>query len=319
MNQPQYDVAVVGGGAAGLSAALVLSRARRKVLVVDAGQPRNAPATHVHGYLSRDGFPPGQLLTCGRKEVTRYGGVAVEGSVTELVPHGRTSFWVLLANGQRISARRVLVTTGLRDELPDVPGLADRWGRDVLHCPYCHGGEVRDRRIGVLATGATALHRALLFRQLSAQVTVVLDAGATLTDEEREQLDARSVAVVDGPAARVEAGPEGIRGVRLASGGLVALDALVVAPRTVARAGLLAPLGLEPVEVRVGGQVIGTRVEADETGATAVPGVWVAGNVADLRAMVVVSAAAGLAAAVAINSDLVAEDTRRAVGSLHRV
>jgi thioredoxin reductase len=135
MNQLQYDVAVVGGGAAGLSAALVLARARRKVLVIDAGQPRNAPATHMHGYLSRDGFPPGQLLASGREEVTRYGGAVLEGSVTELVPHGRTAFWVLLASGQRISARRVLVTTGLRDELPDIPGLADRWARDVLHCP----------------------------------------------------------------------------------------------------------------------------------------------------------------------------------------
>jgi thioredoxin reductase len=131
-------VAIVGGGAAGLSAALVLGRARRRVAVIDAGEPRNAPAAHMYGYLSRDGFGPGQLLAFGREEVRKYGGAFVEGVVTEVVPNGRTGFWVLLADGQRISARRVLVTTGLRDELPDIPGLADRWARDVLHCPYCH-------------------------------------------------------------------------------------------------------------------------------------------------------------------------------------
>src|SRR3954451_20080204 len=120
-NQRPYDVAVIGGGAAGLSATLVLSRARRSVLVVDTGQPRNAPATHMHGYLSRDGLPPGDLLVRGREEVTSYGGNILEGRVTELVPDGRTGFWALLEGGHRIAARRVIVTTGLRDEIPIFP------------------------------------------------------------------------------------------------------------------------------------------------------------------------------------------------------
>src|SRR6478609_8021886 len=144
-----YDVIVIGGGAAGLSAALVLSRARRKVLVVDAGSPRNAPAAHMHGYLSRDGTPPAELLAAGRREVNSYGGEIIDGAVTDLVPAGH-GFTALLAGGQRISSRRLLVTTGLRDELPDIPGLRDRWARDVLHCPYCHGHEVRDHRLGVI-------------------------------------------------------------------------------------------------------------------------------------------------------------------------
>src|SRR3954465_11542973 len=138
MTQPQYDVAVIGGGAAGLSAALVLSRARRNVVVIDAGEPRNAPATQMYGYLSRDGLPPSQLLARGREEAARYGATILQGSAGELVPHGRTAFWMLLADGRRISARRVLVTTGLRDERPDIPGLADRWARDVLALPYFH-------------------------------------------------------------------------------------------------------------------------------------------------------------------------------------
>jgi thioredoxin reductase len=119
----RYDVVVIGGGAAGLSAALVLSRARRKVLVVDAGEPRNAPATHMHGYLSRDGVAPAELLATGRDEVKGYGGDIVAGTVTALVPDGRSGFWVLVG-GQRISARRLLVTTGLRDDAIEFPTQA---------------------------------------------------------------------------------------------------------------------------------------------------------------------------------------------------
>src|SRR4051794_40161952 len=138
-NQRPYDVAVIGGGAAGLSAALVLSRARRSVLVVDTGQPRNAPATHMHGYLSRDGLPPGDLLLRGREEVTSYGGNIFEGRVTDLVPNGRTGFWALLEGGHRIAARRVIVTTGLRDEIPDIPGLRERWPAACCTAPTATG------------------------------------------------------------------------------------------------------------------------------------------------------------------------------------
>src|SRR3954467_6076568 len=137
----EYDVVVVGGGAAGLSAALVLARARRAVLVVDAGKPRNAPAAHMHGFLSRDGLPPGDLLALGRGEVAGYGGELLDGTVSDVARRGDSSFDVLLSGGRRVVARRLLVTTGLRDELPTIAGLSTRWARDVLHCPYCHGYE----------------------------------------------------------------------------------------------------------------------------------------------------------------------------------
>src|SRR3954467_8498510 len=160
-----YDVAVIGGGGAGLSAALVLSRARRRVLVVDAGSPRNAPAAHMHGFLSRDGFPPGELLAEGRREVKTYGGEILVGTATDLVRDGRSRFWVLLGDGQRISARRLLVAAGLAHGLPDIPGLRDRWARDVLHCPYCHGHQIRDRQLGVIGGTAGAVHYAQIVRQ----------------------------------------------------------------------------------------------------------------------------------------------------------
>ncbi|WP_431975270.1 FAD-dependent oxidoreductase [Micromonospora haikouensis] len=306
-----YDVVVVGGGAAGLSGALALARARRSVLVVDAGQPRNAPAGHVHNYLGREGTPPAELVAAGRDEVTRYGGEIVAGRV-EAAAREDTGFVVTLDGGREVRARRLLVATGLVDELPDLPGLAERWGRDVLHCPYCHGWEVRDRRIGVLATGPTAVHQAELWRQWSPHVLLLLH-DATLAAEDTERLAAREITVVADRVAAVEITDDILTGVRLASGEVVALDAVVVAPRFTARAEVLESLGCKPVDVEFGGRVIGTQVPADPTGATAVPGVWVAGNVADVRAQVVASAAAGLAAGAAINADLVAEEGRAAV------
>ena len=150
MEERIYDVVVVGGGAAGLSAALVLGRARRRVAVVDAGAPRNAPAAHMQGFLSRDGMPPADLLAAGRAEVTGYGVALIEDQVVEI----EAGFVVRLARGNALQGRRVLVATGVHDELPEIPGVRERWGRDLLHCPYCHGWEVRDQPIGVLGTPA---------------------------------------------------------------------------------------------------------------------------------------------------------------------
>ncbi|MFF3672074.1 FAD-dependent oxidoreductase [Microtetraspora malaysiensis] len=307
-----YDVVVVGGGAAGLSGALALARARRSVLVVDEGRPRNAPAGHVHNYLGREGTPPAELAAAGRDEVTRYGGQIVSGRAETAAKAG-DGFLVTLDDARHVRARRLLVTTGLVDELPDVPGLAERWGRDVLHCPYCHGWEVRDRRIGVLATGPLAWHQAEMWRQWSPDVLVLLHHAPPPDAERAERLAARGIVVVDGPVAGVDTDGDTLTGVRLASGEVVALDAVVVASRLSARADVLESLGLKTVEVEIGGHVVGTRVPADPTGATAVPGVWVAGNVADVQAQVIASATAGLTAGAAINADLVAEDTRDAV------
>ena len=306
-----YDVVVVGGGAAGLNGALMLARSRRSVVVIDAGAPRNAPAAGVHGLLARDGVPPATLLADGRAEVRRYGGEVVNGEVTG-ARRDTDGFVVNLADGRSVRARRLLVTTGLVDELPDVPGLRERWGREVLHCPYCHGWEVRDRAIGVLASGPMSVHQALLFRQLSADVTYFAHTMPPLTGEQAEQLAARGIGVVDGPVAAVETAADRLVGVRLADGTFVARDALVVSPRMVARAGFLAGLGLRPAAHPAG---VGEHIPADPTGRTDVPGVWVAGNVTDPVAQVGTAAAAGAGAGAQINADLVAEETRRAVAA----
>ncbi|MFB8381876.1 NAD(P)/FAD-dependent oxidoreductase [Streptomyces rubiginosohelvolus] len=320
MKQQRYDVVIVGGGAAGLSGALALGRARRSVLVIDAGEPRNAPASHVHNYLGRESTPPGELLAIGRGEAAGYGAEIVEGRVAsaERLPEsadGEQGFRVVTEDGRSVEARRLLVTTGLVDELPPVPGLAARWGREVLHCPYCHGHEVADRPIGVLATGPLAVHQALMWRQWSDDVTLFLHTGPEPTEEEYEQLAARDVAVVDGEVRGLEVADDRFTGVTLASGRVVPREALVVQARFVARSAVLESLGLKPVAQEMGGAVIGSYIPTDPTGATEVPGVWAAGNVTRLTEQVIGAAAAGLMAGGAVNGDLITEDTRLAVAA----
>ncbi|MGJ7905269.1 NAD(P)/FAD-dependent oxidoreductase [Actinopolyspora sp. H202] len=304
-----YEVAVIGGGAAGLNGALLLSRARRSVVVIDSGEPRNAPATGVHGLLGREGVPPGELLESGREEVRDYGGHVVSGEVVAVTRDGE-EFVLDLGDGRSVRALRLLVTTGLVDELPEVAGLRERWGADVVHCPYCHGWEVRDRTVGVLATGPMSVHQALLFRQWSFDVKFFSHNLRTPTGEEAERLAARGIQVVDGAVESLEVGEQGITGVRLVDGTVVGREVLAIAPRMTARAAFLAELGLRAVEHPSG---IGEYVPAEGTGATEVEGVWVAGNVTDPSAQVGPAAAAGATAAARINADLVEEETARAV------
>ncbi|MDI9884386.1 NAD(P)/FAD-dependent oxidoreductase [Streptomyces sp. HNM0645] len=307
----ELDVVVVGGGAAGLSAALTLARARRTVLVVDSGEPRNAPAAGVHGLLGREGMPPGELVRTGREEVGRYGGTVVSDTVTGIGRDGGR-FVVETASGGGHRARHLLVASGLVDELPGVPGLRERWGRDVLHCPYCHGWEVRDEPIGVLASGPAAVHQALLFRQWTPDVTLFLHTAEDPAEEQWEQLAARGIAVVDGEVTGLSVEDDRLCGVRLASGRRVPVRALAVGPSFAARGDLLAGLGVTTAEHPMG---VGRYVESDARGATAAEGVWVAGNVTDLMASVAMAAASGAQAAMAINAELVAADTAAAVAA----
>lgn len=309
------DAVVIGGGAAGLNGALMLARSRRSVVVIDSGEPRNAPAQAVHGLLARDGTPPAELLEQGRAEVRRYGGTVRSGEVVKAVaaepaPDGDLRFSVTLADGDTLAARRILVATGLRDVLPDVPGVAAHWGGAVVHCPYCHGWEVRDEPIGVLATGPASVHQALLFSQLTNDL-VYLSGGTALDDDARARLTARGVRIVETPVDRVMSDAEGrLAGVVLADGQLVARRVLAVASRVHARLDGLEALGL-PVEDLPNG--LGNRVVSGQAGTTAVPGVWVAGNVTDPSAQVGSSAAAGALAGAHINADLVTAETEAAM------
>ncbi|GGL25140.1 oxidoreductase [Nocardia jinanensis] len=306
-----YDVVVAGGGAAGLNGALMLARSRRTVVVIDAGEPRNAPAAGVHGLLGRDGMPPAELLETGRAEVRRYGGQVVSGEITAATRDG-DGFAVTLADGRTVRARRLLVTTGLTDELPDIPGLRERWGRDVVHCPYCHGWEVRDRAIAVLSRGPISVHQVQLFRQLSDDVVYFTHDQPDPTPEAAERLAARGVRVVPGKVTGIEITDDRISGIQLADGTVVAREVVAVGTHMVARSGFLEGLGLAAVE-HPGG--FGRYIPSDATGRTEVPGVWAAGNVTDLSAQVGPAAAAGATAGAHINADLVEEEFDTAVAA----
>ena len=292
-----------------MSAAVALGRARRTVAVVDAGEPRNATAHAVHNFLTRDGTSPSELRRLGRAEASTYGATLID-SRAENVQRADDGFAVTLSTGGVVTGRRLLVTTGLVDELPEVEGLRERWGVDVLHCPYCHGWEVRDRAIGVLATGPRALHQALMFRQWSADITLLLNDQELPGAEQLELLAARGIDVVEGRVERLVVEDDALVGVELAGGGVRALNALVVGAPVRVRAGLLVDLGLELADHPMG---MGQYVATDATGATSLAGVWAAGNVTNLAGQVITSAAEGLWAGAQINASLIADDERAAL------
>lgn len=340
------DIVIVGGGPTGLAAAIALARSLRSVLVIDSGAPRNAASAHAHNVLGQEGIEPTALLAAGRQEAAGYGVrfAAAEATHAASEAEGVT---LNLADGQRIHARALLLATGVRDRLPDIPGLADAWGGSVLHCPYCHGYEVRGQRIGVLATSPMSAHQALLFRQLSADVTVFLHAGPEALGAEAQLLTARGVRLVDAQVSavltesgradghpvqegraqtgraqegrdqegrdqegRVQNGRAQVTGVQLADGSVHALDALVVAPVSEPRAELFEQLGGRLAEHPAGRFIpVGPMFD------TGIRHVWAAGNITDLRAMVVSSAGAGLSAAAAINASLATADAHAALAA----
>ncbi|MGN6688041.1 MAG: FAD-dependent oxidoreductase [Actinomycetales bacterium] len=323
------DVAVVGGSAGGLAAALQLARQRRSVIVIDSGEPRNAAAEHLHSFLTRDGQPPAQLLEAARAEVRGYGVEVVAGRVVAVtraepahadltqaaLPRARTTqrgerFVLELAAGHTVSARRVIVATGIADELPDITGLADHWGREVIHCPFCHGYEVRDQRIVQLVTHPLALHTAPLFRQLTERLTVLVQPGVEVDQDELGRLTGAGVDVRTVAVHRVVTDEDGrLAALELADGSSLAADAVVVSPRFRPRLEPFAALGLQSEPHRTG---LGSVLVADATGATSVEGVYAAGNVTEPSLQLLPAAAQGSQVGGAVAFSLAEEDTREA-------
>ncbi|HET9970220.1 MAG TPA: bifunctional NAD(P)/FAD-dependent oxidoreductase/class I SAM-dependent methyltransferase [Streptosporangiaceae bacterium] len=300
------DVCVIGGSAAGLAAALALGRQRRSVIVVDSGQPRHGPSAHIHGYLGRDGFPPAELIAAGREEVRSYGGEVLAGHVSRVSRAEAGGFRAELAGGHSVIARRVLAATGLADELPDIEGLAEHWGRDAIGCPFCHGYEFRDQRIVQIVTHPAGLRSAGLFRQLSDRLTVVLHDPAGVDDAELDALRAGGVTIVQDQVNRIITGAGGhVAAVGLAGGGSVDADAVAVGPRFRVRAEPFAALGLRPVAHPAG---LGDFLETDATGQTAVPGLYAAGTAAGPGQQMLQAAADGGRVGAMISLGLARED-----------
>ncbi len=300
------SVAVIGGSAAGLAAALQLGRQRRSVIVVDSGEPRNAPAAHMHGYLGYDGIAPSDYAAIAREEVRRYGTEVLDGRVVDVARIGDGRFRLALVGGHTVIARRVLAATGLIDELPDIAGLEEHWGRGVIHCPFCHGYEVRDQRIVQIVSHPMGLHSAVLFRQLSERLTLVLHDGVSAGHPELEALRTAGVRVVDDRATSVIAGDDGrVVAVELASGERIEADAVAIGARFHPRIDALASLGVVLAEHPSG---LGDVIDTSPTGETSVPGLYGAGNVTDPSHQVLHAAANGSWVASMISFSLARED-----------
>jgi len=289
------DVVVIGGGPAGLSAALLLGRCRRRVLVCDAGKPRNAAARALHGYLSRDGTRPTELLAMGREELRPYGIELRQVTVTDVVPRGDT-FEVHLETGERLSARKVLVATGVRDQLPTIDGIAECYGISVHHCPYCDGWEVRERALAVIGHGSSAAGLALSLKTWSDRVVICSNGRARIPRPHQLQLAAHDIAVVERPIARLDHADGHVRRLVMRDGSDVACDAVFFSTGQYAQSDLARRLGCE--FTRKG------TVKTDHLGQTCVPGVYVVGDASRDMQFVIVAAAEGAKAGVAINKAL---------------
>ncbi|SCL15381.1 Thioredoxin reductase [Micromonospora nigra] len=302
----RWDVIVVGGGVAGLSAALTLGRARRRVLVVDAEEPRNRFAAQVHGALGHEGTDPAELLRRGREELGTYD-VTIRPGTVEQVADTEGGLTVALGGGDTVSARALIVASGLTDELPDIAGTGEQWGVGVLHCPYCHGWEVRDQRLAVLGTSPVSLHQAELVRQWSDRLTFFTAACGPLDPEIAARLRSRGVELIETPVAEILSDNGRLTGVRLTDGSQVALDAVFIAPTLRPHDEFLAALRLERAE-----NPMGSFIAVDPTGRTSHPRVWAVGNVVNPGANVPISIGAGSMTGGVVNMALVTEDFEHA-------
>jgi thioredoxin reductase len=300
MDTDRYDVVVVGGSFAGLSATMQLARARRRVVVLDTKRPRNRFTHASHGFPGQDGRAPADILDTFRAEVLAYPTIQFR---EDEATHARAvddGFEVTLASGSILAARRIILATGLTDELPDVPGVRERWGVTVLHCPYCHGYEVADRRFGVLAAGERAVHQALLVADWSADVTLFINQAMEPDAEQVAQLLARGVRIEPRPVAALVGEGTELSGARLTDGTVIPVDAMFTQPRTRIANPLAEELGCELEEGPFGGLVIRT----DARKATTVPGVFAAGDVA-VAMNATVAAASGVMAGAGAHQSLV--------------
>jgi thioredoxin reductase len=300
-----WDCIVVGGGAAGLSAALVLGRARRRTLVVDAGAQSNLVADGVGGLLGHDGRAPADLYAAGRAELAAYPSVQVRAGEVVDGERSEHGFALQLADGAREVTRRVLLATGMEYRLPVISGAAERWGRSVFHCPFCHGWEVRDRALAVLDRGAAGVRRALLLRYWSDDVVLLADGPAELDAGDAERLRAAGVAVDERPVAGLRGPGSSLTAVVFGDGGERACEGLLVPVTLHQRSALAERLGAGTAEP---GPIVVDAVEADPTFHTGVPGLSAAGDVTGHMQSVANAIAAGSTAAAVVVHGLMAED-----------
>lgn len=294
-----YDVIVIGGSFAGLSAAMQLARARRRVLVLDSRRPRNRFASHAHGFLGQDGKAPGEIIDEAAAQLSAYPSAHVATGEAHSAERVDDRFIVTQSSGSASSADRLILATGVRDELPALPGLDKRWGISALHCPYCHGYEVADKRLGVLATHSLSIHQAMLVPDWG-PTTWFTQGIVEPSTEETALLKARNVQIERAPVVEVLGDATNMTGLRLADGRVIEIDALFLAPRTQMASPLAKQLGCEFDE-----GPIGPVIRVDDWKQTSVPGVFAAGDAASAWSNATFASAAGVAAGVAAHRSLI--------------
>jgi thioredoxin reductase len=295
MNEKRFDVIVVGGGPAGLSAALILGRMRREVLLLDTDAPANAVSSAMHGFLAQDGVPPAEVRRVAAEQLDPYGSVERRATAAVFARRAAEGFEVTLAGGDTVWGRRLLLAHGMRYGLPDLDGVEELWGKRVFHCPYCHGWEVRDQAIAVYASGEKAVHQALLLRALSEEV-VLLSAGIDAGDEDRRHLARAGVRVIDDPVERLAPIEDGLRVEFAGERRDLERHALFIQPELSLASEIAPSLGAGLTETGA--------VHTDETGLTTVPGLYAAGDAGTEVQSVAVATGSGARAAYALNADL---------------
>jgi len=295
-----YEVVIVGGSAAGLSAALVLGRSRRNVLVCDTNQPRNGSSPTSHSMYTRDGTPSADLIAIGRAQLERYDVELRAVGVTQVRSADQHTFLIALANGEQVRSRRVLLATGVRDILPPLAGIEQFWGTSVVHCPYCHGWEVRDQPIAVLSTGEIAIHFVYLLRNWSRDLVLCTNGFGQLTEAERDRIMSMDVQIYEQPIAQLEGKQAQLNSIRFVDGTLIERHALFIRPGQEQQSRLAYDLGCK---IDAGGIII-----VDEQGQTSVVGVYAAGDMMRQSQQIVFAAADGARIAMEINQSLVDED-----------
>jgi thioredoxin reductase len=303
-----HDVVVVGGGVAGLSTALVLGRARRRVLVLDGGAPRNTPAEHAHGLLSRDGIPPLELLQLARGELASYPSVEVRAGEATDAAATSGGFHLTSAESEPIDTRKLVLATGVTDVLPEIPGVQDLWGRGVYHCPYCHGWEVRDRVWGILGDSPLAVERVALFRGWASGIVVLSNGASSIALAEKESLRRLGASLDERPVALLERTGEDDVKVNFRDRSNLTLGGIFIMPHQEQRSFLAATLGCEMHEFPPTDSQYVTVDAA--TGATSIAGVYAAGDMVGPMQSLVLAAASGARAAYALNQALATEDAQ---------
>jgi thioredoxin reductase len=296
----QYDAVIVGGGPAGLNAALMLGRARRQTLVCDSGQPRNAPAEAAHNFLSRDGTPPLQLLQLGRDQLRPYATVEWESIAVESAAHEAGHFHLTLADGRRVASRKLLLATGVRDELPSSPGFREMWGRSVFHCPYCHGWEVRDEPLALYGNGDMGFELSRLLTGWSRDLILCTDGPATLTDAQRAGLATNNIPVREETIARLEGTDGHLEAICFTNGDRLRRRAIFLRPVQYQHSSLPEQLGCTFTPEGL--------IEVDAMGRTGVSGLYAAGDAAQRMQSVVMAASSGASAAGMLNHELISEE-----------